>query len=115
MLERFQDFLASRASQGIVIYERINRTERKRLKGAMKGLKRMQAPHSHPAELKNIVGGIRSGDPREESILQLADFFAYATHSRYRSNGTKQDRWKSVKEKYYNPDGGYYRAGIVCR
>ena len=114
MLERFQDFLASKASQGIVKYERINRTERKRLKGAMKGLKRMLAP-SHYVELKNITGDIRSGDPLEEPILQLADFFAYATHVGYRSNWTKQDRWKSVKEKYYNPNGGYYRAGIVCR
>lgn len=115
MLERFQDFLASKASQGIVIYERINRAERKRLKGTMKGLERMQAPRNHHVELKNIMGNIRSGDPLEEPILQLADFFAYATHVRYRSNGTKQDRWKSVKEKYYNPNGSYYRAGIVCR
>ncbi len=114
MLERFQDFLASKASEGIVIYERINRAERKRLKGTMKGLKRMLALNQY-VELKNIIGDIRSGDPLKEPILQLADFFAYATHSKYRSNGTKQDRWESVKEKYYNPNGYYYRRGIVSR
>lgn len=114
MLERFQGFLASKDSQGIVIYESINRTERKRLKGTMKGLKRMLAPN-HYVELKNIPGGIRSGDPLEEPVLQLADFFAYATHIKYRSNWAKQDRWKSVKEKYYNPNGGYYSSGIVSR
>ncbi len=114
MLERFQDFLASEGSQGIAIYERISRRERKRLKGTMKRLKEVLAFRRH-VELNNIVGDIQSGDPLKEPILQLADFFAYATQIMYNTNYEKKRRWESIKEKYYNLDGGYFYSGNVYR
>ncbi len=114
MLERFQDFLASEGSQGTVIYERINQRERKRLKGTMRRLKEILA-FRHHVELNSIVGDIRNGDPAEEPILQLADFFAYATQIKYRTNHEKKSRWESIKEKYYNLDGGYFDSGNVHR
>ena len=114
MLERFQEFLAAEDSQGTVIYERFHRVERKKLRGVMKRLKGMLA-FKHHVELNNIVGDIRDGDPVKEPILQLADFFAYATHSKYKTNDDKKDRWESIKKKYYNLDGGYFGSGNVFR
>ena len=114
MLERFQDLLASEGSQGMVIYERISRKERKKLKGTMKRLKEMLA-FRRCVDLNNIVGDIQSGDPLKEPILQLADFFAYATQIMYNTNHKKKRRWESIKEKYYNLDGGYFYSGNVYR
>ena len=40
----------------------------------------------------------------KEPILQLSDFFAYSVLKRARTQGEKQDRWKSISHKYYNLD-----------
>ena len=114
MLERFQDFLEFRNSQGTVIYERFTRKERKKVETTMKILKELLA-FRHYVELNNIIDNIQNGDPLEEPILQLADFFAYATQIKYKTKGEKQCRWKSIKEKYFNLNGGYYYAGLVFR
>ena len=58
---------------------------------------------------------IQNGDPLQEPILQLADFFAYATQIKYRTNGKKQRRWKSIMKKYFNFDGSYYKKGCMFR
>ena len=114
MLERFQDFLEPEGLQGVVIYERFNRRERRRIEVAMKALQGLLR-FRHRVELNNIVGKIRDGDPLKEPILQLADFFAYATQIKYRTGGKKSRRWESIKMKYYNHDGGYYYSGNVFR
>lgn len=114
MLERFQDFLMSKGAQGMVIYERISRRERKILKGTMNILKKVQTSKRR-VELSNIMGDIQSGDPLEEPILQLADFFAYATQIMYKTNYKKMRRWESIKEKYYNLNGDYFHSGNVYR
>ena len=100
MLERFQDFLASKGSQGTVLYERFNKKERKKVETTMKMLKE-QLKSRRYVDLSNIVGNIRNGDPLKEPILQLADFFAYATQIKYRTNDEKKYRWDSIKEKYF--------------
>ena len=112
MLERFQDFLESKDAEGTVLYERFNRRERRKVEIAMKGLKGLLA-FRHHVELDNIIGNIQNGDPLKEPILQLADFFAYATQIKYKTEGQKKYRWESIKEKYFNLDGGYHRAGCV--
>lgn len=78
---------------------------------ALQGLLRFR----HHVELNNIAGKIRDGDPLKEPILQLADFFAYATQFKYRSEGKRSRRWESIKMKYYSYDGGYYHSGNVFR
>ena len=80
----------------------------------MKRLKEMLA-FRRCVDLNNIVGDIQSGDPLKETILQLADFFAYATQIMYNTNHKKKRRWESIKEKYYNLNGGYFYSGNVYR
>ena len=112
MLERFQDFLESKDSQGAVFYERFNRRERRNIEITMKRLKKMLKSKRY-VELNNIIGNIRNGDPLKEPILQLADFFAYATQIMYRTKGEKKRRWDSIKEKYFKFNGAYYDRGNV--
>ena len=112
MLERFQDFLASKGSQGTVLYERFNKKERKKVETTMKMLKE-RLKYRRYVDLNNIVGNIRNGDPLKEPILQLADFFAYATQIKHRTNGEKKYRWDSIKEKYFKLYGARLRRGNV--
>ena len=67
MLEMFQDFLTSKGSQGIVLYERFNKQERKKVEITMKMLKELLA-FRHHVEPSNIIGNTRNGDPLKTHI-----------------------------------------------
>ncbi len=69
----------------------------------------------HYVEIDNIRGDIQNGNPLKDPVLQLADFFAYATQEMYRTNGDRSRRWDSIREKYHNIDGVYYESGCVYR
>lgn len=114
MLERFQDFLADKQSTGLAIYERFTHAERTRIQNQMREL-RWALSERHHVELKNILGSVRNGEPVEHPILQLADFFAYAVHIKATTHGEKQNRWKSIKSKYYKLYGSFYSTGHVVR
>lgn len=110
MLERFQGFLKMNKSIGSVVYERFNKRERKKLKKTVTAMhKRLGIRHYR--EIDSMLDSIRNGDPAKEHILELADFFAYATFTKHESEGRKHDKWDLIKEKYFRLDGGYYTAG----
>lgn len=114
MLERFQDFLNMNGSDGSVVYERFNKRERRKIKRAVTALhERLEIKHYK--EIDGMLGDIRNGDPTKEHILELADFFAYVTFTKYESKCTKHDKWYSIKEKYFMLDAGYYTAGNILR
>lgn len=100
ILEDFQDFLEEKKSNGKVMFERFSKREREKLKKTMITL-RHHVLLRFNLELKNILGDVQSGEPDKEPILQLADFFAYATQKMYASKNQKIDRWKSIQHKYY--------------
>ena len=112
MQERFQSFLEEKNGVGKVIYERFNKKMRKKME-------RLMVKHKdtlrvvHYKELSNIKGHIENGDPATQAILQLADFFAYVVQIKSISKLKKRDRWESLKHKYFNLDGGGYKAGNV--
>ena len=54
-----------------------------------------------------------NGDPKISPILQLADFFAYAVWIKRTTGNSSQDRWLSIKDKYYQLDSGVYKTGNV--
>ncbi len=114
MLERFQDFLVDEKSTGSVIYERFTHADRARVQRGMRML-RWALSRRHHVELNNILGNIKSGEPADHPILQLADFFAYAVQIKAVSNNEKQNRWKSIKSKYFRLDGSFYSTGYVVR
>ena len=51
----------------------------------------------HYKELSNIRGHVENGDPKTHPILQLVDFFAYATWIKSTTSAKSQDRWQSIK------------------
>ena len=113
ILERFQDFLKSNTSNGSVVYERLNKVERKNLKKNIPILQELLKQKRY-VNLENVEwDNIRSGDPTSEHVLELSDFFAYAAYVKYRSNCTKKNRWDSIKEKHYKLDDGEFTAGNV--
>jgi len=112
MLERFQDFLEENGGVGEAVYERFNKRARKRAERTMTGLREVLR-FRHYRELSNISGHIRNGDPKTQPILQLADFFAYATRIRSTTDKKSEERWQSIKGKYFRLDHGWYKAGNV--
>lgn len=112
MLERFQDFLEENGGIGEAVYERFNKRARKRAERTMAGLREVLR-FRHYKELSNISGHIRNGDPKTQPILQLADFFAYATWVRSTTDKKSEERWQSIKGKYFRLDHGWYKAGNV--
>lgn len=112
ILERFQDFLEERNEEGIAIYEKFNHQLRRKVDYTMTWL-RDALHHRHYKELDNIKGPVKNGDPEKEPILQLSDFFAYATWIRSKTSGKSEDRWQSIKDKYFRLYDGWYRAGNV--
>ena len=99
LLEDFHDFLEKKKSKGIVVFERLNKREIEKIKRTMLVLRRHKL-QKFRLELNNILGDVQFSDPVNEPILQLADFFAYATQKMYVSSKKKMDRWKSIKHKY---------------
>ena len=99
MLERFQGFLTEQNSDGQAIYERFNKQERKKIESTMIRLQTL-LPMRYRVELNNIKGRVKSGDPKQEPILQLADFFAYATQKKC-IDKAKRRRWESIKDNYF--------------
>ena len=99
MLERFQGFLTEQNSDGQAIYERFNKQERKKIESTMMRLQTL-LPMRYRVELSNIKGRVKSGDPKQEPILQLTDFFAYATQKKC-IDKAKRRRWESIKDNYF--------------
>lgn len=114
MLERFQNFLSDEQSTGSAVYERFRHTERVRVQKTIEELS-LRLSSKHHVELNNIVGDVQDGDPVDQPILQLADFFAYAVQIKAVSESKKHSRWLSVRSKYYKLDGGFYESGYVRR
>ncbi len=112
MLERFQDFLEEHGGTGEAVYERLNKKARKKAERVMAGLREVLR-FRHHKELSSISGRIINGDPKKHPILQLADFFAYAVWIRSTTGKRSEERWQSVKDKYFRLDHGWYRAGNV--
>jgi len=112
MLERFQDFLEENGGFGEAVYERFNKRARKRVERTMTGLREVLR-FRHYRELSNIGGRITNGDPKTHPILQLADFFAYAAWIRSTTDKKSEERWQSIKGKYFRLDHGWYKAGNV--
>ena len=112
MLERFQDFLEEKNGEGKAIYERFNRKTRKKVEHAMEGL-HVSFRLRHYKELSHIRGHVENGDPKIHPILQLVDFFAYTVWIRRTTDFRKEDRWNTLKHKYFNLDGGLHKAGNV--
>lgn len=110
MLERFQDFLEENNGEGRAIYERFNKKTRKKVERTMAGLRSILS-FRHYRELSNIRGHVQNGDPETHPILQLTDFFAYATW--IKRTAKKMDRWSSIKHKYFKLNQGWYIAGNV--
>ena len=111
MLERFQDFLEEHDGEGRAIYERFNKKTRKKVERTMTGLREVLRLRHYKAP-NNIRGHVVNGDPKIHPILQLTDFFAYATWIKI-TNPQKTFRWKSIKHKYFQLNAGWYRAGNV--
>ena len=112
MLERFQDFLEEWGADGRVVYERFNKRARKKAERTIKELREVLR-FRHYKELSNIIGGVENGDPKMFPILQLADFFAYATWIKGTTGNASKDRWSSIKGRYYRLDCGWYKEGNV--
>ena len=113
-LERFQVFLEEKGCVGLVIYERFYKRESKKIMNSLAGIKERLRP-LHYKKLNSIEKNIQNGDPNQEPILQLADFFAYATQKMHESNFQKADRWKSIRSKYYKINGKFFEKGYVSR
>lgn len=112
MLERFQDFLEEKNETGKAIYERFNKKARKKVERTISGLREVLR-FRHYKEPSSIRGHVENGDPKTHPILQLVDFFAYATWIKSTTSAKSQDRWQSIKDKYLRLDYGRYKAGNV--
>ena len=103
MLERFQYFLQDHNDEGVVIYERYNSNMRKLVERAQKWLITLAA-FPTPINLDKIAKKVINGDPKNEPILQYADFVTYAPWIRSTSEGKCTKRYDRIKHKYYNLD-----------
>lgn len=112
LLNRFQNFLEKRDGTGRAIYEGFGRKERLKTEYAMRRLSRDLNVTEHIG-FQNIRRRIENGDPKKYPILQLADFFAYATWRRSTSSYHVADRWESIKGKYYKLDGTADTTGNI--
>jgi hypothetical protein len=112
MLERFQDFLEEKEDTGIAIYEKFNQRLRRQVEYTWNWLKYALSMR-HSKELDNIKGNVKNGDPQNDPILQVSDFFAFSAWTKATSSGKRSDRWNSIKHKYYKLDHGWYKAGNV--
>ena len=109
----FQDFLVDeKEGKGKIIYERFNERLQRKTKEVMEWLCD-RSPYWHDKKLNNIADNIKNGDPKRHPILQLADFFAYVTWIREKSNHEKGDKWELIKHKYYKLDGGWLNTGNI--
>jgi len=97
---------------GETAHERFHKRARKRAERAMTGLREVLR-FRHYRELSNIRGDVRNGDPKTQPILQLADFFAYAARIGSATDKKSEERWQSIKGKYFRLDHGWYKAGNV--
>ncbi len=107
--ERFQYFLEERDSYGTVIYERLNAKMERRIKQAIRRLQK----HSNfpkPTDLTRINPRVQNGDPTQQPILNLADFFAYLPYT-YRMSGQYSSYYKLIMHKYFNLHGEKFRTG----
>lgn len=115
MLERYQNFLSDQEGQlGSIRYERATHKERARVQRGMRSLG-MTLAENHYVDLNNLLCKVQGGEPTDHPILQLADFFAYAVRIKFISKYEKQNRWQSIKHKYFRLDKGFYSTGYVVR
>lgn len=103
LTERFQYFLLEQKSTGTIIHEYVTKQINKTMQTNYGHVFR---PRNLPQTVKfsSIKDRIKFARVSEEPILQLSDFFAYSVLIRARTQGKKQDRWRSVSHKYYNLD-----------
>jgi len=111
-LERFQYFLEDENEEGQAVYEQFTNNIRRRM---TRELIRLQDMPTFPlfTNLDNIRGRITNGDPIVQRVLQFSDFFVYSPHIRLVNNLRTENRWRQVRHKYFNIDGGWNRNGYV--
>ena len=112
MLERFQYFLEDEHDKGIAIYEKFNSKMRKKVKMELKWLNKLTT-FKFFSGLENIVEDVRNGNPKNDPILQMADFFAYVPWLWFTTEGNARDRLNQIIDKMYNLNGSWNRSGFV--
>ncbi len=103
LTERFQYFLLEQKSTGTIIHESVTKQIHKTMQT---NYGRVFRPRNLPQTVKfsSIKDRIKFARVAEEPLLQISDFFAYSVLIRARTQGKKQDRWRSISHKYYNLD-----------
>jgi len=112
ILERFQYFVEEKQSRGKAIFEKFNAKMRKKAEIGLKWLQKIPTFPS-PTNLDQLEKKIVYGDPVTEPILQFADFFAYTPWIRRTTNFNADEKWESLKDKYYNLNGSWLKTGHV--
>lgn len=99
--ERFQYFLLEHNDQGQIIHEYATSELNKDMQT---NYGKLHLTHNLPktVEFDNVDDKINFARVVKEPILQFSDFFAYAVLIRAKSEGTKQNRWQSISDNYYN-------------
>ena len=108
--ERFQYFLEEYDSHGVVIYERFNAKMKRRTEQVIRRLRTHNFPI--PISLPRIDPHIQNGDPTQQPILNLADFFAYLPYT-YKTSGRYSPHYELIMHKYFNLHGDRFHTGKV--
>ena len=110
MLERFVNYMNNfQIKKARIIYERFDRHMRNRVYRTSKAMKNTRL--STRIDLDKLSGYINEGDPRIETTLQFADFWAYLPFN-------EECRWLQVYEfrsHYYNYDAPINAGNIKIR
>ena len=110
MKERFQYFLEDHDSRGNVIVERFNAKMRKRSEQVIRRLLRTP-DFPIPTSFSRIDPHTLNGDPTQQPILNLADFFAYLPY--IDKTGSQSPYYKLIMHKYFNLHGSRFHTGKV--
>ena len=108
--ERFQYFLEEHDSHGVVIYERFNAKMKRRTEQMIRQLRTYN--FTTPTSLSRIDSRIQNGDPTQQPILNLADFFAYLPYT-YKTSGRHSQYYELIMNKYFNLNGDRFHTGKV--
>ena len=102
ILERFQYFLNEYGDSGKAIYERYNSKMSKIVDRTHRWLRSLSRFPN--ANLEKIQSKIVNGNPKDHTILQYSDFFAYAPWIRSQTCYRLSEKYDRLKHKYYNLD-----------
>jgi hypothetical protein len=103
ILERFEYFLRDKNSYGNAIYEQVEPRIQKKMQSAYRILPSL-FKIANPTNFVKLNPKVKFSTPITEPILQFSDFIAYAIWLRSETKGQAQNRYQSIKSKYYNLD-----------